>query len=122
VLKSDIGERIRPHRSEISEVIAPYLVRRVSVHSQEWQEHYETELKKWRRQLWRRRLRKFGFKLKREQEKVREHYSATWMKRAWPSPGDTTMPVLSYDWKAEGLKLWFLGPQTGSSATTLAVY
>lgn len=50
-VESDIGERIRPHRSEIAEVMDPYLVRRLSVHSEEWREHHQNELRKWRRQL-----------------------------------------------------------------------
>src|SRR5262245_51862934 len=108
-VESEIGERIRPHPSEISEAMEPYLVRRLSVHSDEWRERLHKELRNWRHQLWRRRLQRLGFKVKREQAKVREKYSSGWMKRDWPSPRNATKRIDSYDWRAEGLEARFWG-------------
>ena len=106
---SDIGKRIRPDPNEIYEAMEPYLVRRLSVHSDEWREHHQKELKKWWHQLWRRRLQRFGFKVKREQAKVREKYSSGWAKRDWPSPNDARGGVDTYDWRAEGFQARFWG-------------
>jgi SAM-dependent methyltransferase len=47
--------------------------------------------------------------LTREQANARKKYSATWMKKDWPSPGDATAPVRFYDWHAEGLTLGLWG-------------
>jgi SAM-dependent methyltransferase len=104
-LESDISERISPGPGEISEAMEPYVVRRLSVHSDEWRAHHQKELKEWRRRLWRRRFRRLSFKLKPQQQGVREKYSSGWMKTDWPSPGDTAQPESFYDWHEEGLRL-----------------
>ena len=75
--------------------------------SDEWRELYQKELRKWGRQLWRRRFQRFGLNVKREQVKLREKYSNSWMKREWPSPGSATERVDFYDWHAEGLQARF---------------
>lgn len=104
-----IGARIRPPSSELAEVMEPYLVRRLSLKSEEWRKLHAKELADWRRRMWRRRLRRLGLAVKRHQPMVREKYSAGWTRRDWPSPSDETVPVRSYDWHDEGLFLKFWG-------------
>jgi SAM-dependent methyltransferase len=108
-VESGIGDRIMPHRSEISEAMAPYIVARLSVHSREWREHYKKELRKWRLMLWRRRLQHLGFKVKRDQAKLREKYSSSWMKRDWPTLTPSTERVDFYNWHGEGYQARFWG-------------
>jgi SAM-dependent methyltransferase len=100
----DISEQIRLDPSEVYELMAPYLKSRLSIHSEEWSTHHRRELKKWRRALWRRRMKQFGFGYKRDQARVRERYSSSWRNREWPSPVSLTSSVDSYDWHTEGLK------------------
>lgn len=104
-MENEVSARITPHRSEISEAMEAYVVRRLSVDSGEWRENYQKELRQWRRQLWLRRFRRLSFKLQPSRARVREAYSSRWTRTDYPSPADATAPAHLYDWHAEGLEL-----------------
>ena len=109
LIGSQIGERIKPARYELSATIEPYLVGRLSVHWEEWRRHYDEQLRNWRRHLWWQRLQQRSFTLRRDQAKVRAGYSSTWTTREWASPNDATARVHYYRWNDDGFKLRYGG-------------
>jgi SAM-dependent methyltransferase len=100
-------QQITPHRNEISDTMAPYVVQRLSIQSEEWRTDRRKALGEWRRRLWLRRIQSLRFKLKREQTMVREKYSSGWEEKTWPSRSNGR--ISSYDWQSDGLKAHFWG-------------